>query len=143
MTDRSRGRWRPQPGRVDPRHTTAGQALINAVRDRVRRTGEPCCFWRQPGYEWRYNARTRRYEGCPGRIDLDLPSNHRYAFTTHHVQRIMDGGPALLHPDQVPAAHRSCNSRDGLIAQNARRRTSQAVTKTQRHGRTERTSESW
>lgn len=139
----ARGRWRPQPGRVDPRHTTAGKALIDAIRDRVRRTGEPCWFHGKPGYEWHYNPKTRRYEGCPGRIDLDLPSQHRYAFTTHHTMRIMDGGPALPDPRTVPAAHRSCNSRDGLIAQNARRRASRRATATQRHGRTERTSESW
>lgn len=128
----TRGAWRPQPNRVDPRNTKAGRALINAVRDRVRRTGEPCCFWRQPGYE-----------RCPGRIDLSLPAQSRWAFTTHHTWRIMDGGPVLPHPDQVPAAHRSCNSSDGLRAQNARRRASPSVTTTQRHGRTERTSEPW
>jgi hypothetical protein len=132
VTARSRGRWRPQPDRHDPRNTTAGRALIEAVRQRVRETGEPCWFYRRPGYE-----------KCPGRIDLDLPSQHRWAFTTHHTQRIMDGGPALPHPDQVPAAHRSCNSADGLRAQNARRRTSQPVTKTQRDGQSERTSEPW
>lgn len=132
MTTRSRGRWRPQPDRHDPRNTKAGRALIAAVRERVRRTGEPCHFWRKPGYEQ-----------CPGRINLDLPSNHRWAFTTHHTWRIMDGGPALPHPDTVPAAHRACNSADGLRAQNARRRATQPVTETRRHGRSERTSESW
>ncbi len=128
----SRGKWRPQPARVDPRNTKAGRALIEAVRQRVRRTGEPCCFWRQPGYE-----------RCPGRINLDLPTNHPWAFTTHHVQRIMDGGAALPHPDKVKAAHRSCNSADGLRAQNARRQAIRRVTTTQRHGSTERTSEPW
>lgn len=132
MTARSRGQWRPQPDRHDPRNTTAGRALIAAVRDRVRRTGEPCWFHGQPGYEH-----------CPGRIDLDLPSQHRWAFTTHHTRRIMDGGDPLPHPDDVPAAHRSCNSADGLRAQNARRRTSQGVTTTGRDDLRERTSEPW
>lgn len=126
----TRGRWRPQPGRVDPRNTRAGRALIEAVRERVRRTGEPCWFYRRPGYEH-----------CPGRINLTLPPNHRWAFTTHHTQRIMDGGSALPNPATVAAAHRSCNSADGLRAQNARR--THRVTNTQRNGRAERTSEPW
>jgi hypothetical protein len=132
VTARSRGRWRPQPRRDDPRNTAAGRDLIEAVRQRVSATGEPCWFYGQPGYE-----------KCPGAIDLDLPSQHRWAFTTHHTQRIMDGGPALPDPAQVPAAHRGCNSRDGLIAQNARRRTSQSVTRTGRDDLPERTSEPW
>lgn len=132
MTHRSRGKWKPQPGRTDPRNTRAGRALIEAVRERVRRTGERCWFYGRPGYP-----------ECPGRINLDLPTNHRWAFTTHHLKRIMDGGPALPHPDQVSAAHRSCNSADGLRAQNARRRSTQRVTKNVDRGPTERTSEPW
>lgn len=132
MTARSRGRWRPQPGRVDPRNTKAGRKLIAAVRERVKRTGEYCWFYGKPGYA-----------ECPGRINLDLPSQHRWAFTTHHTWRIMDGGPALPNPDDVPAAHRSCNSSDGLRAQNARRQTTRTVTTTRRHEGQERTSESW
>lgn len=132
MTDSSRGRWRPQTDRDDPRHTTAGAALIEAVRQRVRHTGELCHFYGQPGYE-----------RCPGHIDLTLPSQDKWAFTTHHLERIMDGGPALPNPDQVPAAHRSCNSSDGLRAQNARRRGTHSVTNTGGNAPTERTSEPW
>lgn len=129
----TRGSWRPQPGRVDPRNTWAGRKLVDAVRERVKRTGERCWFYGRPGYE-----------ACPGRIDLTLPTNHRWAFTTHHTHRIMDGGTALPHPDTVPAAHRSCNSADGLRAQNARRkRTSHTATKSRPVKRTERTSEPW
>lgn len=128
------GKWRPQPGRVDPRNTWAGRKLVDAVRERVKRTGELCWFYGRKGYE-----------ACPGRIDLGLPTNHRWAFTTHHVERIMDGGSALPDARSVPAAHRSCNSADGLRAQNARRKRqpTRRVTDTGSSKRPERTSEPW
>lgn len=138
----SRGKWRPQPGRVDPRATWAGRQLVAAVRARVARTGERCWFYGRKGYET-----------CPGRIDLTLPTNHRWAFTTHHVNRLMDGGQALPDPRTVPAAHRSCNSADGLRAQNTRRRLQRTPGATSSPRRTpqpppsqrrpERTSEPW
>lgn len=130
----TRGKWRPQPGRQDPRATWAGRQLVAAVRERVRRTGELCWFYGRPGYE-----------RCPGRINLNLPTNDRWAFTTHHTKRIMDGGAALPDARTVPAAHRSCNSADGLRAQNARRRqrTTRRVTDTRSRQRPERTSEPW
>lgn len=119
---------------TNPRDTPAGRALVAAVRARVAATGELCCFYGLPGYD-----------KCPGHIDLTLHPSDRWAFTTQHVERIMDGGNPLPHPDQTPAAHRSCNSTDGLRALNTRRGrpSSHDVTNTGYRGRSERTSESW
>jgi len=93
------------------RSGAAYRAVLEAVRERVR-AGERCYFWRKRGHE-----RT-----CLGRIDLRLPANHRYGFTMHHKLRLMDGGAALPRLADVAPAHRSCNARDGLMAQNERRR---------------------
>ena len=88
----------------------AYRAALAVVRERVR-AGALCWFWRKPGHE-----------ACPGRIDLRLPANHRWALTGHHLHRLMDGGSALpARPSELAPAHRACNARDGLIAQNARR----------------------
>ncbi len=127
----TRGRWRPQPQRADPRKRTAQRAALERSRQRVR-NGERCYFWRNPDHP-----------RCPGVINLNLPANDPWALTTHHIQRIMDGGPAVVDDPRYEApAHRSCNSADGLRAQNQRRK-SHSVTVTNRHGRGERTSEPW
>lgn len=104
---RTRGAWRPQPDRADPRNRAAQKAALEDCRTQVR-NGARCHFHHRKGYE-----------RCPGTIDLRLPANHRWALTAHHLHRIMDGGPAVT-PRYAPA-HRSCNSADGLRAQNARR----------------------
>lgn len=78
------------------------------VRKRAKR-GERCWFWGKdphcpaPGFDW------------------TLPANHRWAFTTHHLDRLMDGGHVLPDPGMMVPAHRGCNARDGLRAQNQRR----------------------
>jgi hypothetical protein len=91
------------------RGSAAYRVACAEVRERVR-LGERCWFWRKRGHE-----------ACPGRIDLRLPSNARWAFTAHHKHRLMDGGAALVRSVDMAPAHRACNARDGLIAQNARR----------------------
>ena len=98
-----RNDWRDQPG--------ADQAAA-AVRARAA-AGELCYFHRHPDHPH-----------CPGRIDLRLDgARDRWAFTVHHLKRIMDGGPAVPHPALLAPAHRACNARDGLLAQNRRSRT--------------------
>lgn len=92
------------------RGSAAYRAACAEVRERVR-LGERCCFWRKRGHE-----------ACPGRIDLRLPSNARWAFTAHHKHRLMDGGAALVRSVDMAPAHRACNARDGLMAQNNRRK---------------------
>jgi hypothetical protein len=94
------------------RSGAAYRAEVAQVRERVRRGGRAarCWFWRRPGHE-----------ACPGAIDLRLPPNHRFAFTAHHLQRLMDGGAAVVSAQFMAPAHRGCNARDGLMAQNARR----------------------
>lgn len=87
----------------------AYRAVLELVRERVRR-GERCWFWRKRGHE-----------ACPGVVDLRLQANHRWAFTAHHKRRLMDGGSALARVEDMAPAHRACNARDGLMAQNARR----------------------
>jgi hypothetical protein len=91
------------------RQGAAYKAACFEIRERVR-LGARCYFWRRPGHEQ-----------CPGAIDLRLPSNHRLAFTAHHLQRLMDGGAAVVSAQFMAPAHRGCNARDGLMAQNARR----------------------
>ena len=76
--------------------------------------------------ELREGCRARALAGegcwvCKGAIDLGLPSNHRGAFTMHHLDEIMHGGSPVCDPDRVAPAHRGCNSAAGLRAQNARR----------------------
>lgn len=95
----------PHPGPRRPTNRTAE----TAVRARAQ-AGEPCWFWRQAGYE-----------DCPGGWDWTLHHNHPLAYTTHHLHRLMDGGNATPQPDDMAPAHRRCNARDGLKAQNARR----------------------
>lgn len=79
------------------------------VRERVR-LGARCWFWRRPGHD-----------ACPGVINLRLRPNARWAFTAHHIHRLMDGGAAVVDARHLVPAHRACNARDGLMAQNARR----------------------
>src|ERR1043165_6781554 len=92
------------------RGSAAYRAACAEVRERVR-LGERCWFWRKRGHE-----------ACPGRIDLRLPGNARWEFTAHHKRRLMDGGAALVRSVDMAPAHRACNARDGLMAQNARRK---------------------
>lgn len=96
------------------RGSAAYRAACAEVRERAR-LGERCWFWRRRGHE-----------ACPGSIDLRLPSNARWAFTAHHKHRLMDGGAALVSSRDMAPAHRACNARDGLMAQNARREAARA-----------------
>jgi hypothetical protein len=105
--DQSRSLTHSAPKRG--RHGAAYEQACIEVRARVQR-GERCYFWRRPGHE-----------ACLGRINLQLPSNHRWAFTAHHMHRLMDGGAAVVRSQDMAPAHRACNARDGLMAQNARR----------------------
>jgi hypothetical protein len=94
----------PKSGRVGAEY----RAAVKAVRERAA-IGEPCYFWGT-------NPK------CPGpRINLTLPTNHRHAFTAHHIDRLMDGGHPTPDPRHMAPAHRGCNSWDGLKAQNERR----------------------
>lgn len=101
-TPGTRPDWRDQPG---------ADQVIAAVRARAA-TGEPCYFHQHPA--------------CPGPINLAI-TRGRWAFTVHHLNRIMDGGPLVPHPALAAPAHRACNARDGLSAQNRRRSGSPAV----------------
>jgi hypothetical protein len=106
-----------------PKRGRGGAAYERAcleVRARVQR-GERCYFWRRRGHDV-----------CPGRINLQLPSNHRWAFTAHHLRRLMDGGEAVVRSEDMAPAHRACNARDGLMAQNARRAQRAQVTRQSR-----------
>jgi hypothetical protein len=79
---------------------------------------------------------------CPGGWDWTLPTNDAWAFTVHHLHRLMDGGEPEPEPDRMAPAHRGCNAWDGLRAQNARRRgevTARAVS----DPAPERTSRAW
>lgn len=88
--------------------TGAGyRAAWLAVRGRAQQ-GELCYF-------------RHTYTQCPGAWNWDLPYNHAWAFTAHHLHRIMDGGAPVPDPALMVPAHRSCNARDGLRAQNHRR----------------------
>jgi hypothetical protein len=82
---------------------------MKEVAKRAMATGEPCWF-AQYG---RCN-----FDGAP--FDWG-PSRGPLSFTTHHVERCMDGGDAIPNSDKLVPSHRSCNSSDGLRAQNARR----------------------
>lgn len=85
------------------------RAACAEVRERVR-LGARCYFWRRPGHD-----------RCPGVINLRLRANARWSFTAHHIHRLMDGGAAVVDARHLVPAHRACNARDGLMAQNARR----------------------
>lgn len=100
-----------QPPRPGPRRGSRSQEIRAAQPVRARAmAGEPCYFWGRYGYD-----------DCPGGWNWALPWNHRWAFTVHHLHRVMDGGQVIAHPDHMAPAHRACNARDGLRAQNARR----------------------
>lgn len=120
-------------GRTDWRGLPGAPEAIAAVRARAT-AGEPCYFHGRPGHPT-----------CPGLINMALPgARHRWAFTVHHIQRIMHGGLAVPHPALLAPAHRGCNSRDGLYAQNQRRQArSQGVVVTQRGGPAPSTVERW
>lgn len=107
QTDRERYGARPAPhgGRTG----AAYRAAVGAVRERARH-GEPCYFYGQLGYE-----------DCPGGFNWGLHYQDPMAFTAHHKARLMDGGAAVVGAADMAPAHRSCNSRDGLRAQNQRR----------------------
>ena len=112
--------YRTQPARSAPKHGRQGTeyiAAVQAVRDRAA-AGEPCYFWADPRCP--HHPPTGHYSDA-GRFDLDLPHQHRNAFTAHHLNRLMDGGQPVPDPTHMAPAHRGCNSRDGLTAQNARR----------------------
>jgi hypothetical protein len=104
-----------QPARRGSDHTARGdngrayREAVALVRERALE-GERCWFWRRPGHE-----------ECPGRIRFDVHYQTRWAFTAHHLQRLMDGGAAVVQGRAMAPAHRACNARDGLRAQNARR----------------------
>lgn len=85
-----------------------------------------CLEWKQRIRDGRHNGMCHfhgmaGFDRCPGRIDLALPTQDRWAFTAHHLQRLMDGGQPNVGVDDLAPAHRSCNAADGLRAQNARR----------------------
>jgi hypothetical protein len=103
----SYARQRPQPG---PRgyEESKYRKAAGEVRKRAQ-AGEPCWFW-------------GRDPGCPSPSwDWRLNHNHRHAFTVHHLNRLMDGGEIVADSRLMVPAHRGCNARDGLKAQNARR----------------------
>lgn len=103
--------------RRDDWRNQAGAARLDAAIRARAAAGEPCYFHHRPGYEQ-----------CPGRIDLRLDGRvDRWAFTVHHLVRIMDGGPAVPHTALAAPAHRACNARDGLLQQNGRRSGSPSV----------------
>jgi hypothetical protein len=99
---------RPRPSPRSGRQGAEYRAATAEVRERAK-GGEPCWFWGRdpdcpgPGWDWR------------------LGHNHRDAFTAHHLNRLMDGGEAVPDSRLMAPAHRGCNARDGLRAQNARR----------------------
>jgi hypothetical protein len=99
QADRERHGARPAPhgGRTG----AAYRAAVREVRARAQ-AGEPCYF-------------------CGGGFDWGLHYQHAGAFTAHHQVRIMDGGIPVPSPELMSPAHRGCNSRDGLQAQNQRR----------------------
>lgn len=103
-----------QPPRPGPRRGSRSKEIRASQPVRARaEAGELCWFYRQPGYE-----------DCPGGFDWVLHKlypNDPWAFSVHHLDRVMDGGPVIADPERMAPAHRHCNARDGLRAQNARR----------------------
>jgi hypothetical protein len=93
-------------GRQGHKSAAYNQAVAE-VRQRAQ-AGEVC---------WFYQIRPE----CHGMWDWSLDSNDGWAFTAHHLDRLMDGGPPVPDPRLMVPAHRGCNAWDGLRAQNARR----------------------
>jgi len=91
------------------RYRAAARRVAAAVRARAE-AGEQCWFHGRPGYEQ-----------CPGGFDWTLHPSARWAYTAHHLDRLMHGGVPDPDPARMAPAHRSCNSRDGLAAWNAQR----------------------
>jgi hypothetical protein len=116
-----------QPRTQGPRDADSGayRKACAVVKSRAR-GGEWCWFYGRAGHE-----------ACPGSIDLGLHWQDRWAFTAHHLHRRMDGGVLEARPEDMAPAHRACNSRDGLLAQNAKRghRQSRVVVYAERHSR--------
>jgi hypothetical protein len=108
---RTRGQWKGGATKDPRRNTKAYRDAVAAVRLQVQLLGVPCYFHRRPGYE-----------DCPGAIDLSLDYRAKWGFTTHHLDKLMDGQGDPTDVARMRPAHRACNSRDGLLAQNARRR---------------------
>lgn len=106
QSDRERFGARPAPhgGRTGGAYRTAVAAVKRRAQD-----GEPCYF-------------------CGGGFDWGLHYQHPGAFTAHHRERLMDGGAPVPDPLLMSPAHRGCNSRDGLRAQNDRRASLQGGT---------------
>jgi hypothetical protein len=121
---------RPHRG-PDRKRGAKYQAGVDQLRAQVQH-GRGCWFYGRPGYG-----------DCPGAIDLALHHNHRWAFTAHHLDRLMDGGLAVPGAHRMAPAHRACNARDGLIAQNTRRHTRSGHTRQVVPRWSERTSRAW
>jgi hypothetical protein len=118
----------PHPAPHRGRTGTTYRQATQAIRQRAKQ-GEPCYFYNQPGYE-----------DCPGGWNWQLHHNNPWAYTTHHLHRLMDGGHPTPDPRLMAPAHRACNARDGLRAQNARRT---GITVITTGPWTERTSRAW
>jgi hypothetical protein len=104
-----RGKWKSGDTRNPVRDTKAYREAVRALRAEGRYLGLRCHFHRRTGYE-----------ACPGVVDYD--DNHgRWGFTAHHLDKLMHGRGDPVDPRRLVVAHRGCNSRDGLIAQNLRR----------------------
>jgi hypothetical protein len=126
-----------QPGPPRKRGAAYTRAVAQ-LRGQVQQ-GRGCWFAGRPGYQ-----------DCPGAIDLGLHHNHRHAFTAHHLDRLMDGGRAVPQGGRLVPAHRCCNARDGLRAQNERRAQHTSMSTTTRTAQArqastqdERTSRAW
>lgn len=107
-----------QAARPGPRgyESAAYRAACAVVKRQARERGEMCWFYLRPGHVL-----------CPGVFDWALHWQDQWAVTVHHEHRIMDGGQMVPDLRRMHPAHRSCNSRDGLYAQNARRAGQQTV----------------
>jgi hypothetical protein len=90
--------------------SAAYRAVCKQVKDRAQAGGELCWFYRRPGHE-----------ACPGGFDFGLHWQDKDAITVHHLHRRMDGGDLVPDVADLVPAHRGCNARDGLRAQNERR----------------------
>lgn len=119
-----------QPARPGPRgyEGTAYRAACAEVKRRAREQGELCWFYGKIGHEQ-----------CPGVIGWTLHWQDTMACTVHHLDRLMDGGQMVPDLRRMVPAHRGCNSRDGLYAQNARRSGESVTTTVTR----ERSSREW
>jgi hypothetical protein len=113
------GAWGVVSGPKSGRQGARYRAATAQVRSRAQQ-GEACWFWgRDP------------HCPCPG-FPWDAHHNHPLAFTAHHLDRLMDGGDPVPDPRLMVPAHRSCNARDGLRAQNERRMARATVAATYR-----------